>query len=182
MSTVDGHDGVEQQERLQDADAGARAARGYSPHEHRPVGVYALLAGVFLGGTGGTLLALQRRGRPLPERVGAADVLMIGIATHKLSRLLTKDKATSFLRAPFTRFQRSSGHGEVEEEPRGEGLQLAIGELLVCPYCLAQWVAGGLSVGLVGAPRLTRLVSGCYVALTVSDFLQLAYHAAEEHG
>jgi Protein of unknown function (DUF1360) len=88
---------------------------------------------------------------------------------------------TSFLRAPFTTFQESSGHGEVEEEPRGHGLRLAVGELLVCPYCLAQWTATGLTVGLIGAPRLTRLLSVTLVAHTVSDFLQAAYRAAEDH-
>ena len=99
-----------------------------------------------------------------------------------MSRLITKDKVTSFARAPVTRFQEASGHGEVEEEPRGEGLRLAIGELLVCPYCLAQWVATGLTLSLVASPRLTRVVSGVFVAHTISDFLQAAYRAAERHG
>ena len=63
------------------------------------------------------------------------DLLLVGIATHKLSRLLAKDKVTSFIRAPFTRYQEPSGQGEVEEEPYGHGLHLAVGELLVCPYC-----------------------------------------------
>lgn len=36
----------------------------------------------------------------------------------------------------------------------GHGLRLAVGELLVCPYCLAQRVATGLTVGFVGTPRL----------------------------
>ncbi len=46
---------------------------------------------------------------------------MVGMATHKVSCPLTKDKVTSFLRAPFTRFQGANGHGEVEEQPRGTG-------------------------------------------------------------
>jgi Protein of unknown function (DUF1360) len=107
-------------------------------------------------------------------------VLLVGIASHKLSRLIAKDKVTSFVRAPFTRFQGSGGPGEVEEEPCGQGMRLAVGELLVCPYCLAQWVAGALTLGPSGAPRLTRLVSAMLVARTLSDFLQLAYRAAED--
>ncbi len=105
---------------------------------------------------------------------------MIGLATHKLSRLLSKDKVTSFLRAPFTGFQEASGHGEVEEKPRGTGLRLAIGELVVCPYCLAQWVAAGFVGGMVFAPQATRMVAVTYTAETVADFLQLAYLAAEK--
>jgi hypothetical protein len=107
-------------------------------------------------------------------------LVTIGLATHKLSRLIAKDRVTSFLRAPFVRYVEPAGHGEVEEEPRGEGLRLAIGELLVCPYCLGQWLAGGFAVGLVGAPDLTRLIAFVYSTETVADFLQLAYRAAED--
>jgi hypothetical protein len=37
-----------------------------------------------------------------------------------------------------------------------------------------------LTAGLVSAPRTTRMVTGMYTALTVSDFLQIGYKAAEE--
>ncbi len=152
----------------------------YAPGQERPLGSYAVLTGIYGAGFAGSLLALRGRHHRLPERLTASDLLLLGIATHKLSRLIAKDKVTSFIRAPFTRFQESSGQGEVEEEPCGHGLRLALGELLVCPYCLAQWIATALTVGLVGAPRLTRLVVSVFVAHTVSDFLQIAYRAAEE--
>jgi Protein of unknown function (DUF1360) len=152
----------------------------YAPSEERPLRPYTILTGAYGAAFAGSLIALQGRGHELPERITAGDLLLVGVATHKLSRLIAKDKVTSFLRAPFTRFQESSGHGEVEEEPCGHGVRLAVGELLVCPYCLAQWVATGLTVGLIGAPRLTRLLSAVFVAHTVSDFLQVAYRAAED--
>jgi hypothetical protein len=153
----------------------------YAPGQERPLGGYAVLMGTYSTALAGAALALRARGRPLPERVGAGDVLLIGIATHKISRLIAKDKVTSFLRAPFTRFEGAGGPGEVEEQPRGHGMRLAVGELLVCPYCLAQWVGTGLTLGLVAAPRQTRLLSTMFVAHTVSDFLQAAYRAAEQH-
>jgi hypothetical protein len=166
------------------ADGGARPAESltahYAPGQERPLGSYVILTGTYASALAGSLLALRARRHELPQRFTAADVVLIGIASHKLSRLIAKDKVTSFLRAPFTRFQESSGHGEVEEQPCGHGVRLAVGELLVCPYCLAQWVATGLTLGLVGAPRLTRLLSTIFVAHTVSDFLQLAYRAAED--
>lgn len=148
--------------------------------EHRPLAGYAALVTAFGAAVGGAAALARATGRELPDRLGAGDVVMIGLATHKLSRLLTKDKVTSFLRAPFTEFQEASGQGEVEEKPRGKGLQLAIGELLVCPYCIAQWVSAGLVGGMVFAPRVTRLVAASYTAETVADFLQLAYYASEE--
>jgi hypothetical protein len=135
-----------------------------------------VLSGVFAAALAGGLLAARR---PLPERLDLRDVVLGGIATHKLSRLIAKDKVTSFVRAPFTRFQEASGHGEVEEEPRGSGLRLATGELVVCPYCLAQWVAAGFVVGFVHAPRATRLIAAMSTMHALSDALQLAYSAAE---
>jgi hypothetical protein len=138
----------------------------------------ALLTGVF----GAALLAALARAEKrqgLPERIGAADILLIGGATQKLARLVATDTVTSFLRAPFTRFKESSGAGEVMEEARGTGMQLALGELLACPFCLAQWIAAGFTVGLVTAPRAPRVVAAIYAAETVSDFLQLAYGGAE---
>jgi hypothetical protein len=152
----------------------------YAPGQERPLGSYAILTGVYGTGVAGALIALRARRHQLPERLTAGDLLLIGIATHKLSRLIAKDKVTSFIRAPFTRFQESSGQGEVEEEPCGHGLRLAVGELLACPYCLAQWVATVLTLGLIGAPRLTRLLGSVFVAHTISDFLQVAYRAAED--
>jgi hypothetical protein len=153
----------------------------YAPGQERPLASYAILTGAYGSGFAGTLLALHARGHQLPERPTAGDLLLVGIATHKLSRLIAKDKVTSFIRAPFTQFQESSGQGEVEEQPCGHGMRLAVGELLVCPYCLAQWVGAGLTLGLMGAPRLTRFLGSVFVAHTISDFLQVAYRAAEDH-
>jgi hypothetical protein len=157
------------------------AVAGYSdPEDERPLAAYAVMSSTFALGLAGALLAVRGRGRELPQRLAITDLLMVGVATHKVSRLLAKDKVTSFVRAPFTRYQEPAGHGEVEEQPRGHGLRYAVGELLVCPYCLAQWVAAAFALGLVTAPRLTRLMTGIYVAETLSDFLQLAYKAAED--
>lgn len=170
---------TQQAEKPASSSDGADPTAGYA-HEHRPLRGYAVLSGAFAVVFAGSLVASRRAGRKLPERYSPLDIVTAGVATHKLSRLLSKDKVTSFLRAPFVRYEEPSGHGEVSEEPRGTGLRLATGELLVCPYCLGQWVAAGFAVGMVSAPRFTRLVSYLYTAETVSDFLQLGYLAAEE--
>jgi hypothetical protein len=143
--------------------------------EHRPLAGYAALSATLAAAFAAGLVKA-----PLPERIGAQDIVLAGVATHKLSRLLAKDKVTSFLRAPFTEFQEPSGKGEIEEKPRGRGLRLATGELLVCPYCVAQWIAAGFAVGFVRAPRLTRLLAGMYTMYAISDGLQFAYLAADE--
>jgi hypothetical protein len=143
---------------------------------------YAVFASVFNVLFGGTLLAAKRGGRELPERIGAADLLTIGVASHKLSRLISKDKVTAPLRAPFTEYEGQGGPSELEESSRGTGARKAIGELLICPYCLGLWVVAGFAVGLLFAPRLTRFLAAIFSALTIADFLQIAYKAAEEKG
>jgi hypothetical protein len=96
--------------------------------------------------------------------------------------LISKDKVTSPLRAPFTELEGKGGPAEFEERSRGTGVRKAIGELLICPFCLGLWVIAAFSVGLLFAPRVTRFVASLFAALTISDFLQIAYKAAEEKG
>lgn len=146
---------------------------GYATDE-RPLREYLVLAGLFNAAFLAALGAAASRHR-LPARMGVTDVVLFGTATHKLSRLVARDRVTSFLRAPFTTFERDAGHGEVDERARGAGLRRAIGELLVCPYCLGLWVSGGFHVGGLFAPRATRVVASTFAALTISDVLQLAY-------
>jgi uncharacterized protein DUF1360 len=146
---------------------------------YRPLGAYAALIAAFNGTIAAGLLAAQRADR-LPDRFGAGDLGLATVATYRLSRLIAKDRLTSALRAPFTRFQEDSGHGEVEEAARGRGLRLAVGELLVCPECVGQWVAAGFLGGLVVAPRPTRAVAALFTVYAASDALQMARAAAKE--
>jgi hypothetical protein len=159
------------------------AIAGYAEPAERPPLLSYLVTMVAFNGLFAAALALaKRKGRELPERPATADVVLVGIASHKLSRLISKDKVTSPVRAPFTELEGSGGPGELEESSRGTGARRAIGELLVCPYCLGLWVVAGFSLGLLFAPRLTRFVAAIFSALTISDFFQIAYKAAEEKG
>ncbi len=163
----------------QQSDDGLDAFSGYTDEEQPLAGRVTLVA-AFGASLAAAAAAARVTGREPPERPHPADVVMAGLATHKLSRLLAKAKATSFVRAPFTEYERPTGHGEVEERPRGGGARRAVGELLVCPYCLSQWISAGFAAGLVLAPRTTRLVAASYSAQALADFLQLAYVAAEK--
>lgn len=150
---------------------------GYTQHGIHPLGGYALLVGTFLSLWAAFLTVVRFSGRSLPERVGLGDLLLLGVGTYRLSRLLTKDSVTSIFRAPFTRFEHPIGDGEVEEKPRGRGVAHALGELVVCPYCIGQWVVSFFTFGLILAPRFTRLVAGMLAAYTLSDYLQLTTDA-----
>ena len=159
------------------------AYAGYAPPRERPpFAAYATFATVFHAAMAGAVAAAKRSGRDLPERVGAGDTVLIGTASYKLSRLISKKKVTSFVRAPFTELEGKGGPAELEEKPRGSGVRRAVGELLVCPYCLGLWASGGFHVGLLFAPRATRFSASVLSAMAISDFLQVAYRAAEERG
>lgn len=165
-------------ESTQPSDGDAGPFEGYS-EEHTPLGGYATLLGAWTGLYGGSLLTGERRG-VLPERIAVPDVLLLGVATHKLTRILTKDWVTAPIRAPFVRYEGSAGGGEVKEEVRGRGMRKAIGDLLTCPWCSGPWVAGALIAGLVARPRATRVLAAGFAAVAVSDFLHEAYEAARK--
>ena len=154
------------------------AWEGYAPAGQRPpLATYLMLSSGFVAALG-TFVALRRRGRGLPERIDAGDLALVGAASFKLSRLVTKKKIAAPIRAPFTEYQgKGDAPAEVEEKARGRGLQAAVGELLTCPYCLGLWMASAMVAGLVTAPRETRMVASVLTALGVSDFLHAAYRA-----
>lgn len=150
------------------------------PEDDRPLGSYVVLMSTFGGLSGLFGLWFRRSGRRLPERIDPGDLALITVASHKAARLLSKDRVTSPLRAPFTEPQGAAGHGEVEETTRGGGARRAVGELLLCPFCLGMWTSGAFTAGLLAAPRLTRWVAAVLTAFFGSEVLQLAYKKAED--
>ncbi len=152
----------------------------YAPDtDDRPLGGYAALMGLYGVSVAAGAVGLRRRNRPLPD-VRLADVVLAGVATHKLARRVTKDSVTSPLRAPFTRFESVSGPAELQERVRGQGLRKAVGELVSCPFCISQWVATGFVFGFLTAPRATRWTASVFTSLALADFLQFAYAWAEQ--
>lgn len=140
---------------------------------------YGLLMTLFIAAVAGLTTAANAQ-KLLPRKFGLLDLALLGIATHKLSRLVAKDRITGIIRAPFVSYRRSSGEGEVEEEPRGRGFQRGIGTLISCPYCVGPWCATALGFGMLFAPRITRFFALILASVAVSDFLHRAYAATKE--
>jgi hypothetical protein len=156
-----------------------RDARRRSTRAERPHGAYPALIAAFHALFLLFLAGMRRAGRPLPERVEARDVVLVGAATQQLSRVLTRDTITTVVRAPFTTVEGPAvAPGELAEAAVGSGWRRAVGELLTCPYCNSAWIASALTCGLAAAPRQTRLVSAVFAAVTIADFLNLLYRAA----
>src|SRR6266513_4801008 len=142
--------------------------------EDQMLAEYATLLGFYLA-SAAVLIGIAVQQNRLPRKFGLLDLALLGIATHKLSRIVAKDRITGILRAPFVSYICSAGAGEVEEEPRGRGIQRGIGQLISCPYCMAPWCATALAFGFVFAPRATRFFAGILASVAASDFLQRAY-------
>ena len=149
---------------------------GYSDKpDEMPLGGYAALLAAYVGIFGTLFGGLwSRRKGTIP---GAADAVLLGVATHKIGRIITKDWVTSPLRAPFTEYVESAGGGEVKERSRGTGLRRAVGDLVTCPWCIAPWVAGALYAVFVVNPRAARFLAAGFTSVAISDFLRHAHGA-----
>ncbi|MEW9551388.1 DUF1360 domain-containing protein [Nonomuraea sp. NPDC050783] len=147
-----------------------KTEQAYQGEHRRPLGGYLGILAAYGGTVAVAAAAAALAGRRAPEGIGVMDLALMAACTHKVSRRIAKDPVTSPLRAPFTRYEGQSGPAELQESPRS-----ALGELLACPFCLAQWVATAYAAGLVIAPKATRLVGATMTAVTISDWLQLGY-------
>jgi hypothetical protein len=141
--------------------------------ERPPYEAYAAIMGVFAGGlaaAGALARALDRD----PQCHTALDFVVLGAASFKAARTLSHDEVTSFLRQPFVRGRAHSGE---DEEPVEGGMEQAIGELVTCARCAGTWVAAGLAVTQVIAPRFGRLLTWSLGAAAANDFLQAGFTA-----
>ena len=154
--------------------------RAYNNGEDRPLGGFLGAMSVYstVVATGAALV--RASGKQLPERIPLGDAVLITIGTFRLARRIAKDPVTSPLRAPFATFHGASGEAELAESVRGHGPKHAVGELLTCPFCLAQWVGTAFVFGYATAPRATRLAALTMTTVAGSDVLQFAYDAIQQ--
>ncbi|HKX67795.1 MAG TPA: DUF1360 domain-containing protein [Intrasporangium sp.] len=157
--------------------------RAYAGDEDRPLPGYLALMSTYALAASGLVAAARKRdasGADLPDW---SDLARGGIATYRLSRLLTKASITSALRAPLVRYQGKGRPGEVIEEVAPEAKEHttthALAELITCPFCLGQWIGTVIVTGHLIAPRVTRVATGILVVAAASDALQLAHAALE---
>jgi hypothetical protein len=158
--------------------AAAHGAIGHG-HEKEPLVDYALLMATFgavcVVGFGRALI----EGRA-PRRIPLSDLALLGLACARLSRLLTREKVTRPIRAPFTDVAPDALPDEVRELPRA-GRRHAMGELLTCPRCAGMWTSALLTVAYSLAPLPTREVSALLSVALVSDLANVWFAAARHH-
>jgi hypothetical protein len=139
----------------------------------RPYGAYAGITGTFLGGlaVAGALARLLDRD---PRDESALDLVVLGAATFKVARTITRDDVASFIRVPFVE-EEEAGHGAKEHAVETGDLRQAIGELVTCSRCIGTWAAAGLATTQILAPRFGRVLTWTLAAAGVNDWLQAGF-------
>jgi hypothetical protein len=156
-----------------------RAEYASEADEDLPLATYAGLSIAYAAAVTGFAVWARRRGVRIPARMPTSDLALLAAGTFKLTELVSRDRVTSFARAPFTRYKAPGGGPAVEEAPRPRGVRKGIGDLLTCPWCTAQWVATGWMCGYVVAPRYTRFFASGATVLLGADVLEYVQHAIE---
>src|SRR6266581_4261455 len=72
------------------------------------LGEYAVLLAFYIASVA-VLTGAAIEQKRYPKRFSLLDLALLGIATHKLSRIIAKDRITGILRAPFVSYIRSAG-------------------------------------------------------------------------
>jgi hypothetical protein len=144
-----------------------------------PLEGYAALMAVYGAGITGLFVWAHRTGHTL-EDVALEDLLVLGVGSHKLARMVSKDRIGTLLRQPFTEYDgtESALPGEASESARRDkgALRQAIGELLCCPYCTTTWAAAGLFGAYLVDRRMGRTLSGFLSSISVAELMQATYH------
>jgi hypothetical protein len=138
-----------------------------------PYTAYAGIMGTFVGGLAAAGAVARLLGRD-PREHSALDLAVLGLATFKAARTISRDEVTSFLREPFV-----EGHArDGDEEPVETGdARQAIGELVTCSRCIGTWVAGGLAATQIVAPQFGRVLTWTLATGGMNDFLQAGFAA-----
>jgi hypothetical protein len=139
------------------------------PVTRPPYEAYATLVGIFALG----LAAASRASHPEDE-LKPVDLIALGLATFKASRVVARDRVTSFVREPFV--EETAYDGE-NETPAGTGMQRAVGELVTCSRCIGTWIAAGLASSLSVTPRFGKLLVWSLDAAAINDLLQAGFSA-----
>jgi hypothetical protein len=88
------------------------------------------------------------KGTDVKMNITFINLLILSLASFRLTRLIVFDKITEFLRKPFFDevIEENSGEVEIYYTPKQKGWKRFVGELLSCYWCTGIWSA----VGIVG--------------------------------
>ncbi|WP_042455347.1 DUF1360 domain-containing protein [Neobacillus dielmonensis] len=79
--------------------------------------------------------------------ISILNLLILSLASFRLTRLVVYDKITEFIRAPFfdeIEEENEEGEREIFYIPKKVGIQHFFGELLSCYWCTGIWTTGAI--------------------------------------
>lgn len=149
-----------------------RSDKVKGPMQDHPFKSYTLLMAAYAALFGAVASRLRRDPSLLAQTPPPRDLVLLGLASYQLSRLINYDKVTSPLREPFVDLDKGPLHPEgTRGEAKGSGLRLVIGQLMTCSLCMSAWT-GAFNVYLLTlSPRLGRLFLLVVAASGASDML-----------
>lgn len=102
-------------------------------------------------------------------------VLLLGLASFRLTRLIVLDKIAAFIRKPFMEeIEEKNDKGEIEEYIilKGKGIRRWMGELLNCYWCTGVWVTTGLFLLITLYPLAGKPVLIIFAAAGIAGILE----------
>ena len=152
------------------ADSGAGPAADPAGREGRLLKL--TLVGTFLSS-----VLLVGRDRRVQAPVAMGDLLLLGLASHRIGRMVAFERVAEPIRAPFTATVPDESGADETVVARGRGVRWVLGELLSCPTCVATWSALGLTIGRRLLPGPTQMLVNILAVVGVSE---VASNAVEE--
>jgi hypothetical protein len=132
------------------------------------------LISIFVGILGTFAGRLVRREDRLHLR--SFDLLMLGLSTFRMGRMIAFEGVAAPLREPFTETRDDASGAGQTVVASGHGMRHVFGELMSCPICAGTWVAAGLVYGLHLLPGPTRVLLAIMSATGVAE---LCYSTTE---
>ncbi|MBV9169540.1 MAG: DUF1360 domain-containing protein [Chloroflexi bacterium] len=104
------------------------------------------------------------------------DLLMLGLTSFRIGRMIAFEGVAAPLREPFTDTRPDGSGAGQTVVASGTGVRRVVGELMSCPICLGTWVAAGLVYGLHLMPRPTRVLMA---VMSTTGVAELVYSVTE---
>jgi hypothetical protein len=140
---------------------------------------YTALSSLFVAAFG---FLTTRKANGLKDGLGPFDIAKLGFATYRLGRMIAYDRVFEVYRSPFTETVPDGSGAGLTVEPKGEGAQRAIGELISCPICVGTWVAAGMVFGLKFVPGPARTFLDIMSSVGVAELLNSLNESLEWKG
>jgi hypothetical protein len=94
-------------------------------------------------------------------KITLLNLLLLSLASFRLTRLLISDKITEFMRAPFfdeIKEENVVGEIEVYYLPKKTGIKRFFGELLSCYWCTGIWASTGIVSMFLLSPAFSAAI------------------------